>query len=115
MKLEMIQQLCTRLSKELGVTYTLRGRDLEYIEAFSDKQLLPGILKSCDQLANLCLSDSFDVRFDETEQSTLGYSVAFNHEEPLSGLHLLIIVDQIMELTRGVRHGKVPLDDLLYL
>jgi intracellular multiplication protein IcmS len=104
----------TRISKKLGVNFTLNGRPLTYEEVFSDMGLLPALAKRADQLCSLCLGYGIGVTFTEAEGSKLGIKTVFDEATPVV-LRYLCITDVLYELMRlAPSPNQIPLDELMY-
>jgi len=114
MSLSLIQKVCHNFSTIYGLTYTLRSKSLTYEEVFSPRGLLPALLKSANQLSTLCLNKKYPVTFQDYEKSTLGFEVSVADEKIDTDL-LLIIIDQLNMVTKGVRKGRVALDEWMYV
>ncbi len=102
------------LAKNIGATYTFKGRPLAHSEVFVETGLLPGLAKRADQLAQLCFGYGIGVSFEDMDQAVLGSKVTFDEFTPDS-LRLLTIVDVLYEMVRSSPdQGAVALDELLY-
>lgn len=102
------------VAKQLGTTFTFKGRALPLSEVFTEAGLLPGLAKRADQLAQLCLGYGLGVTFEEADQSVLGTKVVFDEFTP-DVLRLFMIADVLMELVRtSPNPHAVSLDELLY-
>lgn len=102
------------LAKNIGATYTFKGRALNHSEVFADTGLLPGLAKRADQLSQLCFGYGIGVTFEDMDQAVLGNKVTFDEFTPNS-IRLLTITDVLFELVRSSPdQGAVALDELLY-
>lgn len=103
-----------KITKRLGVNFTLKGRPLTYKEVFADNGLLPGLTKRADQLASLCLGYGLGASYEDAEKTLLGSKVKFDDFTPQT-VRLFCILDVIQELIKSSpSKGETPLDELLY-
>ena len=93
--------------------FKLKGASISYEEVFSEKGLLPGIVKKANQMALLCAGVDLGATFAEEKESTLGKSVSFENDR-LSLAAMLFIKDQIVEMSKMGDGLSISLDDLLY-
>lgn len=104
----------TAMSKQIGATFTLKGRPISPGEMFSDTGLLPGLSKRADQLASLCLGYGLGATYEDVEKSLLGVKVKFDEFTP-DALRLFCILDVLYELIKmSSSSDVVPLDELMY-
>lgn len=102
------------VAKNMGATYTFKGRPLSHSEVFADTGLLPGLSKRADQLAQLCFGYGIGASYEDTENAVLGTKVSFDEFTP-DVLRLFTIVDVLYEMVRSsANQGAVSLDELLY-
>lgn len=102
------------LVKNMGASFTFKGRPVTPSEIFSESGLLPGLAKRADQLAQLCFGYGIGVTFQDMDQAVLGNKVTFDEFTP-DIIRLFTIADVLYEMIRssGAQHA-VPLDELLY-
>lgn len=102
------------MTKQIGASFTLKGRPISYGEIFSDTGLLPGLTKRADQLSSLCLGYGLGATFEDMEKSLLGVKVTFDEFTP-DVLRLFCILDVLYELIKSspVKEA-VALDELMY-
>jgi intracellular multiplication protein IcmS len=111
--MDLVPKLCS-VAKQIGASYTLKGRPITPEEIFSDTGLLPGLAKRADQLASLCLGYGLGATFDDVEKSLLGVKVTFDEFTP-DALRLLCIMDVLYELVKmSPSEQEVALDELMY-
>ncbi len=102
------------MAKELGATFTLKGRPITHTEMFSETGLLPGLTKRADQLASLCLGYGLGATYEDVEKSLLGVKVKFDQFTP-DILRLFCILDVVNELVKNSSSkDAVSLDELMY-
>lgn len=103
------------VAKQLGATFTFKGRTLPLSEVFTESGLLPGLAKQADQLSQLCLGYGIGVSFEDADESVLGTKVTFDEFTP-DVLRLFMITDVLMEMVRSSPNPHVvSLDELLYI
>lgn len=102
------------ISKQMGVSFTLKGRGISLEEVFSDQGLLPGLTRRADQLASLCLGYGLGAKYEDVDKSILGNKVKFDEFTP-DTLRLFCIIDVVHELVRNSpSQHEVSLDELMY-
>lgn len=102
------------VAKQIGVTYTLKGRTVANAEVFGVAGLLPGLVKRADQLSSLCFGYGLGATYDDAEASLLGVKVTFDEFTP-DTLRLLCVTDVLYEIVRASPSStEVSLDELLY-
>ncbi len=102
------------VAKNIGSTFTFKGRVLSPAEIFADTGLLPGLAKRADQLAQLCFGYGIGATFEDMDKAVLGSKVTFDEFTP-DVLRLFTIVDVLYELVRSSADPQaVALDELLY-
>lgn len=102
------------VAKSMGKFYTLKGRQLNIDEVFSDTGLMPGLARRADQIASLCFGYGLGATFEDEEQSLLGQRVIFDSFTP-DALRVFCILDSLMEIIRGNDNGGVvSMDELMY-
>ncbi|WP_423063606.1 type IV secretion IcmS family protein [Candidiatus Paracoxiella cheracis] len=102
------------MTKQIGASFTLKGRPISYNEIFADTGLLPGLTKRADQLSSLCLGYGLGATFEDVEKSLLGVKVSFDDFTP-DVLRLFCILDVLYELVKSSPSKEaVPLDELMY-
>lgn len=100
--------------KNIGSTFTFKGRALSPAEIFADTGLLPGLARRADQLAQLCFGYGIGATFEDMDKAVLGTKVTFDEFTP-DVLRLFTIVDVLYELIRSSADPQaVALDELLY-
>ena len=104
---------CIALAKHMDWRFKLKGNNITHEEVFSDKGLLPGIVKKANQMALLCAGVDLGATFSEEKESTLGKAVSFENDR-LSLAAMLFIKDQIIEMSKMGDGLTISLDDLLY-
>ena len=107
-------QFCKAISKKNGLQFSLRSKKIEDEEVFSDVGLLPALLKRADQLSSLCFGVTSSATYVDEEKSILGTKLLLKDNASLPMGVYLSLLDTIEEITRGVRNGRVDLDELLY-
>lgn len=101
------------IAKELGCKYTLKGNEIDPKEAFSDKALLPAIMRRADQLCSFCLGYGLGVDFSRADGTMLGVTVNFDDKGP-TALRLLCAADVLVELVQNAPNSQqVALDELM--
>ncbi len=100
--------------KQLGSSFTLKGRPITHSELFSDTGLLPGLTKRADQLSSLCFGYGLGASYEDVEESLLGVKVSFDEFTP-DVLRLFCITDVLNEIIRSSpTPDDVSLDELMY-
>lgn len=103
-----------KITKRMGVNFTLKGNTIAYTEIYSDTGLLPGLTKRADQLASLCLGYGLGASYEDVEKSILGTRVKFDEFTP-DILRVFCIIDVVNELIKtSPSRDEVPLDELMY-
>ena len=109
-----IAQKLSSISKEMKVSFNLKGRTLSLDEVFDDTGMLPGLTKRADQLCSLCFGYGLGASYEDVEKSLMGTRVIFDDFTP-EILRILCIVDVVYELRKGSFDGKdITLDELMY-
>ncbi len=114
MSSENIVSQIISIAKVLRCNFTLREQPISHEQVFSEKGLLPAIIRRADQLSSFCLGYGLGVSFEETQGAMLGVRVKFDDATPNS-LRLLCATDVLIELMQHApSHDITPLDDLMY-
>lgn len=101
------------IAKELGCKFTLKGNVVEPKDIFTDKGLLPAIMRRADQLCSFCLGYGLGVDFSRADGSMLGVTVNFDDKGP-SALRLLCAADVLVEIVQNAPNSQqVALDELM--
>lgn len=109
-----VSEQMVKISRTIGVRFSLNGRPMTPEEVFSVTGLLPSIARRADQLSSLCLGYGIGATFEQLEGSVVGVKVIFDDITP-NVLRMLCLVDVLFELTKGTPQGEVtPLDQLMY-
>jgi intracellular multiplication protein IcmS len=109
-----LNEILAKLSKEMKISYTFKGKPLPYEEVFSAHGLLPGLAKRADQLASLAIGYGIGAQIDAEENTLLGKRVAFDEYTPFA-LRVLCFLDVIAELAKNSPSPNVvSLDELSY-
>lgn len=109
-----ISQKMGLVAKQLGASFTLKGRPISYNEIFADTGLLPGLTRRADQLSSLCFGYGLGAKFDDMDKSLLGVKVTFDEFTP-DVLRIFCITDVLCELIKSSpTKSEVPLDELMY-
>lgn len=102
------------VAKVLNCHFTLEGNPIEYEKVFSDKGLLPAIMRRADQLCSFCLGYGLGVTFEDSQGAIRGEIVRMDDATPMS-LRILCATDVLIELIQqGPSRESTPLDDLTY-
>lgn len=111
--MDISSKLCA-VAKQIGASYTLKGRPISFEEAFADVGMLPGLVKRADQLASLCLGYGLGATYEDAEDGLLGSRVSFDEFTP-DALRLLCIMDVLYEMVKmSPSPQEVSLDELMY-
>jgi intracellular multiplication protein IcmS len=109
-----ISQCMAIIAGTMNAKFYLNDRFVSFEEVFSDKGLLPALVKRADQLCSLCLGYKLGVTFEETEGALLSIRVIFDEVTP-NVLRLLCLTDVVSELVQGgPSRDYTPLDELMY-
>jgi intracellular multiplication protein IcmS len=101
------------IARELGSKFTIKGNIIDPKEAFSEKALLPAIMRRADQLCSFCFGYGLGVDFARADGTMLGVSVNFDDKGP-TALRLLCAADVLVEIVQNAPNSQaVALDDLL--
>lgn len=101
------------IAKELGCKYTIKGNQVNPDEVFSEKALLPSIMRRADQLCSFCLGYGLGVDFSRADGTMLGVTVNFDDKGP-SSLRLLCAADVLIEIIQNAPNTQqVALDELM--
>ncbi len=101
------------IAKELGCKYTIKGNVVKPEDAFSEKGLLPAIMRRADQLCSFCLGYGLGVDFSRADGTMLGVTVNFDDKGP-SALRLLCAADVLVEIVQNAPNiNQVALDELM--
>lgn len=101
------------IAKELGCKFTLKGNIVDPKEVFTEKTLLPAIMRRADQLCSFCLGYGLGVDFARADGTMLGVTVNFDDKGPIS-LRLLCAADVLVELVQNAPNSQsVALDQLM--
>lgn len=102
------------VAQEMRIGFVLHGKSLALEEVFSEKGLLPALLRRSDQLSNFCLGYGLGLTFDESSSARLGVIVKFNDEIP-NAMRLMCATEILFELAESAAdRTKIALDDLMY-
>jgi intracellular multiplication protein IcmS len=101
------------VAKELGCKFTLKGAEVDPVEIFAVKGLLPAIMRRADQLCSFCLGYGLGVDFSRADGTMLGVSVNFDDKGP-AALRLLCAADVLVEIVQNSPNPQqVALDELM--
>lgn len=101
------------IAQELGCKFTLKGNPVEAKEIFTEKALLPAIMRRADQLCSFCLGYGLGVDFARVDGTMLGVTVNFDDKGPTS-LRLLCAADVLVEIVQNAPNTQaVALDELM--
>lgn len=101
------------IAKELGCKFTLKGNPIEPDEIFTEKTLLPAIMRRADQLCSFCLGYGLGVDFARADGTMLGVTINFDDKGPAS-LRLLCAADVLVEIVQNASSTQaVALDELM--
>lgn len=101
------------IASELGCKFTLKGNEVKPIDIFTEKSLLPAIMRRADQLCSFCLGYGLGVDFNRTEGTMLGVTVNFD-DKGSSVLRLLCAADVLIEIIQNAPNSQqVALDELI--
>jgi intracellular multiplication protein IcmS len=102
------------VSKEMNIGFTLHDKPIDADDVFSERGLLPAILRRADQLCSFCFGYGLGITFNESDNSRLGISVTFNDEVP-NMLRVMCAVEILFELAEAAKNRQqIALDDLMY-
>lgn len=111
---EIITSKLVDVAKVLQCRFTVKDQTIDYEKVFSEKGLLPAIMRRADQLSSFCLGYGLGVTFEEAQGAMLGVIVKFDEATPMS-LRLLCAADVLIELMQQApSRESTPLDDLMY-
>lgn len=109
-----LDEILTKISKQLKISFTFKGKPLPYEEVFSVHGLLPGLAKRADGLASMAIGYGIGAQIDSDENTLLGKRVAFDEYTPFA-LRVLCILDVLTELAKNSPSANVvSLDELIY-
>lgn len=101
------------IAKELGCKFTLKGNIVDPKEIFTERALLPAIMRRADQLCSFCLGYGLGVDFARADGTMLGVTVNFDDKGPTS-LRLLCAADVLVEIVQNAPNSQaVALDQLM--
>ena len=101
------------IAKELGCKFTLKGAEVNPVDVFTVKGLLPAIMRRADQLCSFCLGYGLGVDFSRAEGTTLGVTVNFD-DKGANALRLLCAADVLVEIIQNSPNPQqVSLDELM--
>lgn len=102
------------VSKEMNIGFTLHSKPIDPDDVFSERGLLPAILRRADQLCSFCFGYGLGITFNESDNSRLGIAVTFNDEVP-NVLRVMCAVEILFELAEAAKNRQqIALDDLMY-
>ena len=106
-------KFCTLVAKQEGVEYVLKSKQMEYDQVFSSDGLLPAVMKRAEMLSSLCFGQSSDPKYTDNDNAVLGVEVTMG--KPVLSMQMrFCLLDTLLEIHRGVKNGRVALDELLY-
>lgn len=101
------------IAAQLGVKFTLKGDVVEPTTVFTEKGLLPAIMRRADQLCSFCLGYGLGVDFSRADGTMLGVTVNFDDKAPVA-LRLLCAADVLVEIVQNSPNPQqVALDELM--
>lgn len=101
------------IAKELGCKYTLKGSIVDPKNVFTEKGLLPAIMRRADQLCSFCLGYGLGIDFSRLDGAMLGVTVNFD-DNGSAALRLLCATDVLVEIVQNAPNSQqVALDELM--
>lgn len=101
------------IANELGCKFTLKGSEVKPADVFTEKGLLPAIMRRADQLCSFCLGYGLGIDFNRTDGTTLGVAVNFD-DKGSTVLRLLCATDVLVEIIQNAPNSQqVALDELV--
>lgn len=109
-----IDRSLTLIAIEMKISFTLNDKAISPEEVFSNRGLLPAIIRRADQLCSFCLGYGLGISFEEAGDARLGVYVKFNDSVP-NVLRVMCATEILYELAESSPNRPViALDDLMY-